>query len=142
MSIVPRNLTDLAAGKLGGLALGANDEFFAEKENLLKAEPPIFIDDKYTEFGKWMDGWETKRKREESFDWCVIKLGLPGFIASAGMISHDFSSVKSSVCTKIFHLAFNGTGMAFTSAITLIDIAVSTKVIRYFFISFLLLYVC
>lgn len=38
---------------------------------------PIFIADKYTEFGKWMDGWETRRKRIPGHDWCIIKLGAP-----------------------------------------------------------------
>ncbi len=73
-------LTDLAAERLGGVALGANDEFFAEKENLLKASKPIFIEDKYTDRGKWMDGWETRRRREPGHDWCLVRLGLPGII--------------------------------------------------------------
>ena len=41
----------------------ANDEFFAEKENLLKPGRGIFIPDKYTDRGKWMDGWESRRRR-------------------------------------------------------------------------------
>lgn len=73
-------LVDLASEKLGGAALVANDEFFAPKENLLKASPPIFIEDKYTDLGKWMDGWETRRRRTPGFDWCIIRLGLPGII--------------------------------------------------------------
>jgi len=56
-------LVDLAAEKVGGSVLIANDEFFAPKENLLKASTPIFIEDKYTDLGKWMDGWETRRRR-------------------------------------------------------------------------------
>ncbi len=75
---------DLASEKLGGAVLYANDEFFAPKENLLKPAAPIFIEGKYTDLGKWMDGWETRRRRsprlEEKFDWCVIRLGLAGII--------------------------------------------------------------
>lgn len=71
---------DLAAERLGGHVLAANDEFFAPKENLLKASAPVWIADKYTEFGKWMDGWETRRRRTPGYDWCIVKLGLPGFI--------------------------------------------------------------
>jgi allantoicase len=71
---------DLAAERLGGRVLAANDEFFAPKENLLKAFAPIWIGDKYTEFGKWMDGWETRRRRIPGNDWCIVKLGLPGVI--------------------------------------------------------------
>jgi len=73
-------LVDLASEKLGGAVLVANDEFFAPKENLLKPGAPIFIEGKYTDRGKWMDGWETRRRRTPGFDWCIIRLGLPGII--------------------------------------------------------------
>jgi allantoicase len=73
-------LIDLAAERLGGAVLVANDEFFAPKENLLKAGAPIFLEGKYTDRGKWMDGWETRRRRTPGFDWCIIRLGLPGVI--------------------------------------------------------------
>ena len=73
-------LVDLAAEKVGGAVLVANDEFFAPKENLLKSSAPIFIEGKYTDLGKWMDGWETRRRRTPGFDWCIIRLGLPGII--------------------------------------------------------------
>lgn len=78
------DLIDLAGEKLGGAVLYANDEFFAPKENLLKPSAPIFIEGKYTDLGKWMDGWETRRRRsprlDETFDWCIIRLGLAGVI--------------------------------------------------------------
>ncbi|MBA2703723.1 MAG: allantoicase [Blastocatellia bacterium] len=73
-------LVDLASEKVGGAVLVANDEFFAPKENLLKPSAPIFIEGKYTDLGKWMDGWETRRRRTPGFDWCLIRLGLPGII--------------------------------------------------------------
>ena len=69
---------DLASARLGGRALMANDEFFAEKENLLKPARAIFLPDEYTERGKWMDGWETRRRRTPGHDWCIIQLGVPG----------------------------------------------------------------
>jgi allantoicase len=71
-------LVDLASEKLGGAVLVANDEFFAAKENLLKPEAPVFIEGKYTDLGKWMDGWETRRRRTPGYDWCIIRLGAPG----------------------------------------------------------------
>jgi allantoicase len=71
---------DLAAERLGGRVLAANDEFFAPKENLLKATAPAWIEDKFTDVGKWMDGWETRRRRTPGYDWCIVKLGLPGAI--------------------------------------------------------------
>jgi allantoicase len=73
-------LVDLASERLGGCVLEANDEFFASKENLLKTEKPIYIEDRYTDRGKWMDGWETRRRRTPGYDWCLIRLGLPGII--------------------------------------------------------------
>ncbi|MGI9179799.1 MAG: allantoicase [Longimicrobiaceae bacterium] len=73
-------LVDLAAERLGGAVLLANDEFFAPKEALLKAEPPLWIEGKYTERGKWMDGWETRRRRTPGYDWCILRLGLPGVV--------------------------------------------------------------
>jgi allantoicase len=73
-------LVDLASEKLGGAVLVANDDFFAAKENLIKPTAPIFIEGKYTDLGKWMDGWESRRRRTPGFDWCIIRLGAPGII--------------------------------------------------------------
>ena len=77
-------LVDLASEKVGGAVLAANDDFFAPKENLIKPGDAIWIDGKYTDRGKWMDGWETRRRRsprlDEKYDWCIIRLGMPGRI--------------------------------------------------------------
>jgi len=73
-------LPDLAALRLGGMVLVANDEFFAPKENLLKPEAPVFDPDRYTDRGKEMDGWETRRRREPGHDWCIVRLGIPGIV--------------------------------------------------------------
>ncbi len=73
-------LADLASERLGGKVLAANDEFFAPKQNLLKELKPVFIEGKYTDRGKWMDGWETRRRRTPGFDWCILRLGLPGIL--------------------------------------------------------------
>jgi allantoicase len=74
------NLVDLASERLGAAAIAANDEFFAPKDNLVKDAPPIWIEDRYTDRGKWMDGWETRRRREPGHDWCIVRLGLPGLV--------------------------------------------------------------
>jgi allantoicase len=76
-------LVDLASERLGGVVLFANDDFFAPKENLLKPAAPVFIEGKFTDRGKWMDGWETRRRRTPGFDWCIIRLGLPGIVRGA-----------------------------------------------------------
>lgn len=83
-------LVDLASERLGGKALLASDEFFAEKENLLKPGRGIFIPDKYTENGKWMDGWESRRKRVPGHDWCIIRLGLRGVIKGVDIDTNHF----------------------------------------------------
>ena len=69
---------DLASERLGGAAVAANDEFFAPRENLVRKESPVFKEGLYTDRGKWMDGWETRRRRTPGHDWCVVRLGLPG----------------------------------------------------------------
>lgn len=83
-------LVDLASERVGGSALLASDEFFAEKENLLKPGRGIFITGKFTDRGKWMDGWESRRKRVPGFDWCIIRLGLPGVIKGLDIDTNHF----------------------------------------------------
>ena len=89
-TIPPAGLVDLAAERVGGKALVANDEFFAEKENLLKPGRGVFIADKYTDRGKWMDGWETRRRRTPGHDWCVVQLGLRGIIKQVDIDTNHF----------------------------------------------------
>ena len=83
-------LTDLAAERLGGKALECSDDFFAEKENLLKLGRGIFIADKYTDRGKWMDGWESRRKRTSGNDWCIIQLATSGKIFGVDIDTNHF----------------------------------------------------
>ncbi|HYS52354.1 MAG TPA: allantoicase [Thermoanaerobaculia bacterium] len=75
-----KELVDLAAERLGGSVLYATDDFFAPKENLLRAEKPVWKEHDYTERGKWMDGWESRRKRVPGHDHAIIRLGLPGVL--------------------------------------------------------------
>ncbi|MEO6732205.1 MAG: allantoicase [Ferruginibacter sp.] len=83
-------MIDLAAERLGGKALLCSDDFFAEKENLLKPGRGIFIADKYTDRGKWMDGWESRRKRGPGHDWCIIQLATPGSIFGVDIDTNHF----------------------------------------------------
>ncbi|CAH1784999.1 unnamed protein product [Owenia fusiformis] len=73
-------LNDLAVEKNGGKILFATDDWFAVAENLIKSAPAEWKPEAFTEFGKWMDGWETRRKRKPGHDWCIIQLGVPGTI--------------------------------------------------------------
>jgi allantoicase len=76
-------LPDLAVETLGGAVIAANDEFFAPKENLVRADAPVWDAHRYTDRGKWMDGWETRRRREPGHDWCIVRLGVPGVLHEA-----------------------------------------------------------
>jgi len=92
-------LIDLAAARVGGKALLANDEFFAGKSNLLLAKKPVFIEYKFTERGKWMDGWETRRRRTPGHDWCLIKLGLRGVIRGFDVDTSFFTGNYPESCS-------------------------------------------
>lgn len=71
-------LVDLASATFDSSVLGCSDEFFAEASNLLSPKPAVFDPDRYTDHGKWMDGWESRRRRTVGEDWCVIRLGVRG----------------------------------------------------------------
>lgn len=96
-------LIDLASEKLGGAVLYANDDFFAPKENLIKPYAPVWKEGLYTDDGKWMDGWETRRRRsprlDEPFDWCVIRLGMPGEIKAVVVDTAFFRGNYPSHCS-------------------------------------------
>lgn len=66
--------------RLGSRAVYATDEFFAPKERLIEPQDPVFIEGKFDDHGKWMDGWESRRKRTEGYDYCIIRLGIPGIV--------------------------------------------------------------
>ncbi len=69
----------------------ANDEFFGAKERLIEPQDPVFIDDKYDDHGKWMDGWESRRKRGPGHDYCIVKLGIPGVIRGFDIETSHFT---------------------------------------------------
>lgn len=97
------DLVDLASEKLGGAVLVANDEFFAPKENLLKHAAAVWKEVEYTDRGKWMDGWETMRRRsprlDEEFDWCIVRLGAPGRIRGVTVDTSFFRGNFPSHCS-------------------------------------------
>ena len=75
-----RPLPDLASRTLAGSVVYANDELFAERENLIKPEPAVFSTESFGHKGKIYDGWETRRRREAGFDYAIVRLGVPGVI--------------------------------------------------------------
>ncbi|MCM3817337.1 allantoicase [Streptomyces sp. DR3-1] len=84
------DLVDLADRRLGAGVIAANDEFFAQRENLLVRERAVFDPEHFGHKGKVMDGWETRRRRgagpetpfpaPEEHDWALIRLGAPGVV--------------------------------------------------------------
>lgn len=72
---------DLADPRLGAEIVSCSDQFFAPAPRMLAPEPARFYPDRYDDHGKWMDGWESRRRRSGGHDWCVVKLGVPGVIA-------------------------------------------------------------
>ena len=82
---------NLASPKFGTRVLSASDEFFGAKDRLISDAPPIFIPDKYDEHGKWMDGWESRRRRDDGHDWCLLELGVAGRIHGAEIDTSHFT---------------------------------------------------
>jgi allantoicase len=76
--------TDLASRALGGGVVYANDELFADRENLIKPENPVFQPHTFGNKGQVMDGWETRRRRQEAGDGhgdeAIVRLGCAGVV--------------------------------------------------------------
>jgi len=103
VDLMREGLIDLAAARVGGRALVASDEFFAPRHNLLAAGRAVFIEGKYTDRGKWMDGWETRRRRGPErgggYDWCIIRLGIPGAIRAVTVDTTHFRGNHPAACS-------------------------------------------
>lgn len=84
-------MIDLASEAVGGRVVACNDEFFAEASNLISSTEPEWREGVYTDRGKWMDGWETRRRREPGHDWCIIGLGIPGRIERVRVDTSHFT---------------------------------------------------
>jgi len=85
------NLTNLASPKIGTKIIEVSDDFFGEASRMLDDKEPVFIEDKYDEHGKWMDGWESKRRRDGGNDWAIIELGSPGIITEIDVDTSFFT---------------------------------------------------
>ena len=86
-----RRWIDLAQPRLGAGIVSCSDEFFAECSRMLKPEAPVFIDGKFDDHGKWMDGWETRRRRNGGYDHAIVKLGLAGEIKGIDIDTTHFT---------------------------------------------------
>lgn len=86
-----RRHVNLADARLGAQALIASDDFFADRQRMLNPEPAQFIAGKYDENGKWMDGWESRRKRGPGHDWCIVRLARPGRLVGVDLDTSHFT---------------------------------------------------
>ena len=91
MTKATRQWINLEQPRLGSRVTFATDEFFGAKERLIDPAEPVFIDDKYDDHGKWMDGWESRRRREPGHDYCVIRFGVPGIIHGLNVDTSHFT---------------------------------------------------
>jgi allantoicase len=82
---------DLAHPRLGTVVTFATDDFFADKSRLIAPEAPVFYPDRFDDNGKWMDGWESRRKRVAGHDFCIVKLGQRGRIQAVDIDTAFFT---------------------------------------------------
>ena len=84
-------LIDLAQSRLGSKIVFKTDEFFAPAKRIINPWPPVFKEGVFDKNGKWMDGWETRRKRTKGFDFLILKFGKPGLIKKVDVDTSYFS---------------------------------------------------
>ena len=86
-----RRHVNLADARLGDVALDCSDDFFADRQRMLNPQPAVFVPGKYDTNGKWMDGWESRRKRVAGHDWCVVRLARPGVVHGVELDTSHFT---------------------------------------------------
>ena len=91
-----KNTVNLAETKFGSKIIYKTDQFFGAANRILSSEKPIFKEGIYDKHGKWMDGWETRRRRKEGHDFLIIKLGRPGKIFNVDIDTSFFKGNQPS----------------------------------------------
>ena len=95
-NIFLNGLIDLAQSRLGSKIIYKTDEFFAPARRIINPWPPVFKEGVFDKNGKWMDGWETRRKRGKGHDYLILKLGRPGKIYKVDIDTSYFSGNQPS----------------------------------------------
>ncbi|MDC1296630.1 allantoicase, partial [Alphaproteobacteria bacterium] len=102
-----KNSTNLSSPTLGSKIYSYSDQFFAPASRILNDNDAVFKEGIYDNNGKWMDGWETRRKRIPGHDFIIIKLGKPGVIDNILIDTSffngnqpEFASIEGSYSTK------------------------------------------
>ena len=88
---IARQAINLADARLGAAGISCTDEFFAPLARMLEPTEPVFIPGKYDAHGKWMDGWESRRRRGGGHDSCVVRLAAPGEIIAVEIDTRHFT---------------------------------------------------
>ena len=91
-----KNTVNLAETKFGSKIIYKTDEFFGAANRILSSSKPVFKEGVYDKHIKWMDGWETRRKRKKGHDFLIIKLGRPGKIFNVDIDTSYFSGNQPS----------------------------------------------
>jgi len=89
-------MINLAEPRLGSKVIFKTDDFFASANRIINPNPPIFKEGVFDKHGKWMDGWETRRKRGKGHDYLILKLGKPGKIHKVDIDTSYFSGNQPS----------------------------------------------
>src|SRR5210317_530149 len=89
--IFTNGLIDLAQPRLGSKVIFKTDDFFASAKRIIEPTAPVFKDGLFDQNGKWMDGWESRRKRTKGNDYLVLKLGRAGKIRKVLVDTSHFS---------------------------------------------------
>ena len=88
---ISAKMINLADPRIGTKIIFKTDDFFAAADRILKIETPVFKDGLFDKHGKWMDGWETRRRRSKGFDYLILKLGKPGKIFNIDIDTTHFN---------------------------------------------------
>ena len=86
-----KDAINLADERLGARIVSVTDDFFAPAARMISSMPPRFYPGRYDDHGKWMDGWESRRKRVEGYDQCVVALAMPGQILGVEIDTRFFT---------------------------------------------------
>jgi allantoicase len=95
----PNARVNLASRRLGASVAAASDEFFGEKENLLRPEPPGHSPRTFGHKGQLVDGWETRRRRGPGHDYALVRLGAPGVISQVVVDTAHFTGNFPAACS-------------------------------------------
>ena len=95
--IFTNGLIDLAQPRLGSKIIFKTDDFFASSKRIIDPLPPVFKEGLFDKNGKWMDGWESRRKRTSGHDYLIIKLGKAGSIKKVNIDTSHFNGNQPSM---------------------------------------------